>query len=259
MTVTAFCRGARVMVTAQRQPTYPALVAAKKWVTTRSSSAWPPEVLADLALGDLLGQCAARGLDGGRHQLASALRVPWSAVGMVTGDCRLTDAGLRESRRRRREPSGPARRRSSAGQDGRVHPEDERPAQQPPRRPSAESSRPDYGQAGHLAGQPTGPPGRPSAERSGAADAGRKAAALSGRAAGGAVRVARRAIALGRGRRVRALPAARAPRLQRRRRLRAGDLAGRHPVLRGPERRGPRPDRAVPRHHDAAVRGRWRR
>ena len=57
-------------------------------------------------------------------------------------------------------------------------------------------------------------------------------------------------------RRVGAVPADRAARVQRRRRRRGGDLAGRHAVLPGPDRRGPRPGGAVPRPDDAAVRDR---
>ena len=56
--------------------------------------------------------------------------------------------------------------------------------------------------------------------------------------------------------RVGPVPADRAARLQRRRRRRGGDLAGRHAVLPGPDRRGPRPGRAVPGPDDAAVRDR---
>ena len=58
----------------------------------------------------------------------------------------------------------------------------------------------------------------------------------------------------GRGR-LRALPADRAARLQRRRRRCRGRLTCRHPVLR-PARRGARPGCAVPRPHDAPVRHR---
>jgi MFS family permease len=68
--------------------------------------------------------------------------------------------------------------------------DDERRQQQPPHRSSTGSSRPDYGQAGHLAGSR----GSASADRGRkAVDAGRKAAEISQRAASGAFRIARKA------------------------------------------------------------------
>ena len=57
-------------------------------------------------------------------------------------------------------------------------------------------------------------------------------------------------------RRQRAVPADRAARVQRRRRRRGRDLAGRHAVLPGADRPGPRPGGAVPGPDDAAVRDR---
>ena len=176
-------------MTAQRQPTYPLWVASKKWVTTRSLSASSAQVLTDVACRDLFGQCVAGGVDGRGER----------RIGLGSLGCGGHRAILPHHRHNREPNAGAPSGRSgssfcpTAGQDGAMQPEDRRAgpeASRPHRSTPPAPSRPDYGQpaTSRAAGdrrQPTGA-ARPK-------DAGRKAAEISKKAAGGTFRMARKA------------------------------------------------------------------
>ncbi len=246
LTVTCLRRGARAIVTAQRQPSYPAWVLAKRWVTTRSASATTPTCSPNTSVPTIsvstvrassTAATSAASVFGGLARLG------------VTAALSPMGCAADESPARTQIPtSRPVGRRHvpRARQDRHV------PSQDPPRQPPG-GSRPDYGQAGHLAGSrgPTAADRARSAGRSRQARR-RRRGTRRGRCRPGGPPGRQ----LVRCRGVRAVASARAQRVQLRRRRRADRLARGHLVLHRTERRGARAGGAVSRRHDAAVRDR---
>ena len=209
-------------VTDQRQPAYPVRVHAKRWVTTRSpSTTWPR--CSPTSAAPTSSTRAARAWSTAATAAASALARTLGHHGRNHGPS--VGRAVRSGRIRVPFVSSTDRR----GQDGDMsQPGPESPTEETPTRPSTGADR-------RAAARP-----RPSAGAGSAA----RATGRAGRFVG-PPGPARRA---GRGRRrVRPVPADRDAHLQHRRRRRGRDLAGRHPVLPGADRRGARPGGAVPR------------
>ncbi len=131
---------------------------AKKWVTTRSSSATAPRCSPTSVVRDRAHQ-RGPGLVTRGHQLGVGLGSTGAGCGWVWSPrhCRPPVKGLANRTDAHGETPRDGTREPQARQDGSVHPEDNDPRRP---RPGGErgASRPDYGQAGHVPGsRGTGP------------------------------------------------------------------------------------------------------